>query len=162
MKFHIRVSDNCSELEDWMSTARRLFRGQAGEFFDEKKLQGYQEAYGMLFLSDDINNAHFYTKPGQYQKREILVFEVPDKIAQVKGVYIDRLGSDEIAKLKQQGYVGVTSDIGELIFDKGEVGMFQNYAPVKRFQTEDGKFSQEDVAQLKSLGLSDTNVRKEQ
>jgi hypothetical protein len=40
--------------------------------------------------------------------------------------------------------------------------MFQNYAPVKRFQTEDGKFSPEDVAQLKSLGLSDTNVREEQ
>ena len=138
-----------------------LFRGQTDEFYDEKAKKGYQEHYSMLFLSNDVNNAYFYTNPERSKVREILIFEVPDKIAQVQGVYIDRLGSDKLKELQEEGYVGVTSNVGELMADKGEVGMFKNYKPVKRFQTTDGKFSEEDITVLKKYGLSSINVKRE-
>lgn len=144
------------------SKTLKLFRGQSGDFFDEKATKGYQKDYGMLFLSSDINNAYFYTKHGQQKIREILVFEVPDNIAKVQGVYIDRLGIDEIEKFKAEGYAGVTSTIAELMFDRGEVGMFQNYPPILRFQTTTGSFSDKDIKELKKLGLSGFNVKKEE
>jgi hypothetical protein len=139
-----------------------LFRGQTGEFFDDNKKAGYQKMYGMLFLSDDINNAYFYTKPGQQEIREITVFEVPGNIAKVQGVYIDRLGTDKIEQFKKEGYDGVTSNVGELMADKGEVGMFQNYTPSRRFQTNNGKFSAKDIKELKKLGLADYYIKQEE
>ena len=139
-----------------------LFRGQSGEFFNDDKKVGYRKFYGMMFLSDDINNAYFYTKPGQQEIREITVFEVPGDIAKVQGVYIDRLGTDKIEQFKKEGYAGVTSNVGELEADKGEVGMFQNYPPVRRFRTNVGKFSNKDIKELKKLGLSDYNIKLEE
>jgi hypothetical protein len=139
-----------------------LFRGQSGEFFNDDKKVGYLKFYGMMFLSDDINNAYFYTKPGQQEIREITVFEVPGDIAKVQGVYIDRLGTDKIEQFKKEGYVGVTSNVGELEADKGEVGMFQNYPPLRRFRTKVGKFSNKDIKELKKLGLSDYNIKLEE
>jgi hypothetical protein len=139
-----------------------LFRGQSGEFFDDNKKGGYQKYYGMLFLSDNINNAYFYTKPGQQEIREITVFEVPDDIAKVQGVYIDRLDTDKIEQFKKEGYAGVTSNVGELQADRGEVGMFQSYPPVRRFRTNVGKFSNKDIKELKKLGLSDYNIKLEE
>lgn len=148
--------------EDFLNEAKTLtlFRGQSDEFFNDKKTKGYLEMYGMLFLSDNINNAYFYSNPGRNKIREILVFEVPANIAKVQGVYIDRLG-DKIQQLKKDGYSGVTSNVGELSFDKGEVGMFQNYKPVQRFQTNTGKFTEDDIIKLKKLGLSNAHVKKE-
>ena len=148
--------------EDFLNGAKTLtlFRGQSGEFFNDKKTKGYLEMYGMLFLSDNINNAYFYSNPGRNKIREILVFEVPANIAKVQGVYIDRLG-DKIQQLKKDGYSGVTSNVGELSFDKGEVGMFQNYKPVRRFQTNTGKFTEDDIIKLKKLGLSNAHVKEE-
>jgi hypothetical protein len=140
----------------------KLFRGQSGDFFDEKAAKGYQKNYGMLFLSNDINNAYFYTKLGQQKIREILVFDVPDNIAKVQGVYIDRLGVDKIEKFKVEGYAGVTSNVAELMFDRGEVGVFQNYPPILRFQTTTGRFSNKDIKELKKLGLSGFNIKKEE
>jgi hypothetical protein len=138
-----------------------LFRGQAGHFFNDEELRGYQKSYNMLFLSNDINNAYFYTKPGYYDAREILVFEIPNNIARVQGIYIDRLGSDKIEQLKGEGYIGVTSNVGELSADEGEVGVFQNYKPTLRFQTTTGRFSKRDLTQLKKMGLSDFNIKGE-
>lgn len=137
-----------------------LFRGQSGEFYDEKSTKGYQNAYGLLFLSDDINNAYFYTKPGRSDIREILVFKVPGNIAKVQGVYIDRLGN-KIEQFKKEGYAGVTSNVGEMMADIGEVGMFKNYSPILRFQTKTGKFSDKDIDELKKLGLHNYNIKYE-
>jgi len=143
------------------SKTLKLFRGQSKDFFDEKVTKGYQQSYGMLFLSNDVNNAYFYTNPGRQKIREILVFDVPDNIAKVQGVYIDRLGVNKIEKLKAEGYTGVTSNVAELMFDKGEVGMFQNYPPILRFQTNTGRFSDKDLKELKKLGLSEFNIKRE-
>lgn len=139
----------------------KLFRGQSGKFYNAKHITGYQKSFKMLFMSDDIDNALFYTYSGREQIREILVFEVPDNIAKVEGVYIDRLGTDKIEQLKKDGYSGVTSNRGEFMADKGEVGMFQNYTPILSIKTTNGKFSDKDIKKLKKLGLSDYEVKIE-
>ena len=138
-----------------------LFRGQSDTFFSESKEIGYFKTYKMLFLTPSIDSAYFYTKPGYSNVREILVFQVPDNIASINGIYIDRLGIDQIDKLKREGYLGVTSNIGELYFDKNEIGMFNLYSPIHRFQTQNGKFSNIDLYHLSKLGLSKYNIDKE-
>jgi hypothetical protein len=132
-----------------------LFRGQSGSFFDEKTETGYFKVYKMFYLTPYIDSAYFYTSPHRsHKKREISVFRVPNNIARVYGVYIDRLGIDKINALKEEGYSGVTSNIGELDPDIGEIGMFNLYSPVHRFQTETGKFSDSDLHRFLELGLS--------
>lgn len=132
-----------------------LFRGQYGKFYEKSK-QGYSDAYGMLFVSSDINNAYFYTKPKQQMIREILVFEVPNNIMQISGKYIDR-ARDEVKKAKEEGYAGIASNIGELDADEGEVGLFNFYKPIAKYQTKNGAFSKKDLQELKQYGLSQFN-----
>ena len=136
-----------------------LFRGQSEKFYEEAP-QGYSDLYGMLFTSSDINNAYFYTKPKQNNVREILVFEVPNNIMRINGKYIDRAG-DEIKKAKAEGYDGVTSNVAELMFDEGEVGLFKVYKPIAKYQTTNGAFDPKDVQEMKKYGLSQFNVTKE-
>lgn len=137
-----------------------LFRGQSGKFYEKIK-QGYSgDAYGMLFLSDNINSAHFYSKPGFAETREILVFKVPNKIAKIQGKYIDR-ASEERAKARAEGYLGITSNVGELNVDKGEVGLFYMPKPIKSWRTESGAFTQEQVEEMKAFGLGPNEQREE-
>lgn len=136
-----------------------LFRGQSGKFYEEKP-QGYSESYGMIFTSSDINSAYFYTKPKQYNVREILVFKVPNNIMRIYGKYIDR-AHDEIKKSKAEGYDGITSNVGELMFDQGEVGLFKLFKPIARYQTTTGVFNSKDVREMKKYGLSQFNVTQE-
>jgi hypothetical protein len=138
-----------------------VFRGQYETFFNEKLEIGYTKTYGLFYTTPYINSAYFYTKPGQYDIREITVFEIPDNIAVVSGVYIDRLGYGKIQELKKMGYSGVTSNIGELFFDSGEIGLFDYYPPVHRFQTKNGKFSDSILNELKKFGLSESNIEYE-
>jgi hypothetical protein len=138
-----------------------LFRGQSDRFFNKSKETGYFKIYKMFYLTPYIDSAYFYTNPGYSNIREILVFRVPNNIARINGAYIDRLGIDTINKLKQEGYSGVTSNIGELSFDKDEVGMFNLYSPIDRFQTQNGKFSDIDLYHLSKLGLSKYNIDSE-
>ena len=136
-----------------------LFRGQSEKFYEESP-QGYSKSYGMLFTSSDINNAYFYTKPGQYDVREILVFEVPNNIMRISGKYIDRAG-DEVKKAKAEGYAGITSNVAELEGDEGEVGLFKFYKPIAKYQTKDGAFREKDVQEMKKYGLSQFNITTE-
>lgn len=138
-----------------------LFRGQSDEFFSKSKETGYFKTYKLFHLTPHIDSAYFYSKPGYSNIREILVFRVPDNIASISGRYIDRLGIDKINQLKQEGYFGVTSNIAELSFDKNEIGMFDLYSPIDRFQTQNGKFSNIDLYHLSKLGLSQYNIDKE-
>jgi hypothetical protein len=138
-----------------------LFRGQSDNFFSEIEEIGYFKTYKMLFLTPHIDSAYFYTRPGYSNIREILVFQVPNNIASISGRYIDRLGIDKINQLKHEGYLGVTSDIGELSVDKNEIGMFNLYSPIHRLQTQNGKFSNIDLYYLSKLGLSKYNIDKE-
>lgn len=136
-----------------------LFRGQSGKFYEEAP-QGYSDLYGMVFTSSDINNAYFYTKPKQNNVREILVFEVPNNIMRINGKYIDRAG-DDIKKAKADGYDGVTSNVAELMFDNGEVGLFKFYKPIAKYQTKNAAFDPKDVQEMKKYGLSQFNVTTE-
>jgi hypothetical protein len=141
-----------------------LFRGQAGKFFEEKR-QGYNDSYGMLFASCDINNAYFYSGsgwdgPAANQIREIVIFEVPNKIARVYGKYIDRARTER-DKFKSEGYVGMTSNAGELMADRGEVGLFELYKPIKKWQTTTGSFDPADVAEMIKYGLEGHNIKRE-
>jgi len=136
-----------------------LFRGQSGKFYEELP-QGYSDSYGMIFTSCDINNAYFYTKPKQNNVREILVFEVPNNIMRISGKYIDRART-EMQKAKEEGYDGITSNVAELMFDNGEVGLFKFYKPIAKYQTMDGAFDPRDVQEMKKHGLSQFNITTE-
>lgn len=136
-----------------------LFRGQSEKFYEESP-QGYSDSYGMLFTNCDINNAYFYTKPKQNNVREILVFEVPNNIMRISGKYIDRARA-EMQKAKEEGYVGITSNVGELTFDEGEVGLFKFYKPIAKYQTNNGVFDPKDVREMKKYGLSAFNITME-
>lgn len=136
-----------------------LFRGQSEKFYEESP-QGYSNFYGMIFVSSDINSAYFYTKPGQHDVRELLVFEVPNNIMRISGKYIDR-ALDEAEKAKAEGYAGITSNVAELMFDNGEVGLFKFYKPIAKYQTKEGAFSEKDVQEMKKYGLSQFNITTE-
>jgi hypothetical protein len=136
-----------------------LFRGQSDNFFKQKK-QGYSEAYGMIFMSALIDSALFYTKPGRSKVREILMFEIPNNIMRISGKYIDR-ATEERKKAKEEGFVGIVSDIGELDADWGEVGVFDFYKPVKKWQTTTGAFSMTDLKEMSKFGPSEWNQNRE-
>lgn len=146
--------------EDFNKGTLTLFRGQHDTFFNDKNETGYFKYYKMLYLTPYIDSAYFYTYPGRSEVREISVFKVPDNIARVSGAYIDRLGN-KIDAFKEEGYAGVTSNVGELMYDRGEIGMFNLYSPVQRFQTKNGKFSDSDLRKLSKLGLSQHNIDRE-
>jgi len=157
MRQHIQLFEEFNENKGFIT----LFRGQSDKFFSKSEETGYFKIYKMFYLTPHIDSAYFYTKPGYSNIREILVFRVPDNIASISGEYIDRIGIDKINHLKQEGYLGVTSNIGELSFDKNEIGMFNLYSPIDRFQTQNGKFSDIDLYHLSKLGLSKYNIDKE-
>ena len=157
MERHIQLFEEFNKNKEIIT----LFRGQSGNFYNESEETGYFKIYKMFYLTPHIDSAYFYTRPGYSNIREILVFQVPNNIARVSGVYVDRLGIDKINQLKHEGYLGVTSNIGELSFDKNEIGMFNLYSPIHRFQTQNGKFSNTDLDYLSKLGLSKYNIDKE-
>lgn len=136
-----------------------LFRGQSGDFYKEEKL-GYIKYYDMLFLTPDINSAYYYSLRGNEKVREISVFEVPDNIKHIQGSYIDR-DKKQVDKAKEEGYDGITSNVAEFIADKGEVGLFDIYKPIKRFQTITGSFTDKQLNEMKKYGLSQNNINND-
>lgn len=139
-----------------------LFRGQAHHFYNPNEPGGYFQHYGMLFVTNDINNAHFYTKtPGTVNLREIMVFSVPNRIQRVTGMFIDR-ATRLINTAKAQGYIGITSNLGELYQDRGEVGLFYNPTPIRRWQTTTGVFSPDDVSEMMKWGLNRQQAKAEE
>jgi len=144
-----------------------VFRGQKMSFYDLNVKTGYNkpDGYNLLFVHTDINTVylHYAMLHGDLAfcenfYREIVVFKIPNRIKKVTGRALDNIRS-YINTFKQEGYVGVTSDIVEFSFDIGEIGLFYFPEPIERFQTRKGFFSKKDIdIMINKYGLNAKNA----
>jgi hypothetical protein len=157
------------------------FRGQHNKPFNKDSDEGYLGS-GMFFVSPDINGAFSNIRMDRPSGvtgntngfREITVFDIPyDKIYDVEDdpdglvssyndVSIDRVHPSDRDAIRDQGYWGMTQGKGEMgLADYGEVIVLKPIEPIKRIQTKNGKFSNEDIDTLAEYGLKEEFVEFE-